>query len=63
MFPECKKVGELSKLEWINVQKRDLQEGLGLDGRIILEYIFEKQVLIQVIGLIRLNLGIIGEPF
>ena len=44
MEPEGKKVGMFSKLYQVNLQERDLYEGLGVDGRIILvlEWILTK---------------------
>ena len=47
-----------------NLQERDLWEGLGVDGRTILEQILKKYeyVSIQGTGLIWLRIGIIGEP-
>ena len=41
---------------------RDLWEGLGVDGRTILEWTLKRLVSMRVIGLIRLRIGIIGEP-
>ena len=38
------------------------EEGPGVDGRTILGWILKKQVSIRGIGLIRLRMGIIGEP-
>ena len=35
---------------------------LGVDGRTILEWILKKWVLIRGIGLVRLRIGITGEP-
>ena len=35
---------------------------LGVDGRTILEWILKKQISIRGIGMIRLRIGIIGEP-
>jgi hypothetical protein len=46
----------------LNLQERDLLEGLGVDGRTILEWILKKYVSIRGTGLIRLRIGIIGEP-
>ena len=43
--------------------KRDLYEGLGVDGRTILEWILMKWVSMRGIGLVHLRIGIIGEPF
>ena len=45
-----------------NLQERDLQEDLGIDGRIILELTLKRSVSMRVIGLDLLRLGIIGEP-
>ena len=42
--------------------ERDLNEGLGKDGRIILEWTLKRKVSMRVIGLIELRIGIIGEP-
>ena len=44
-------------------RKRDLQEGQGIDGRTILDWILGKWVPIGGIGLIQLRIVIIGEPF
>ena len=41
--------------------KRPL-EGLGVDGRTILEFILKKQVSTREIGFIRFRIGIFGEP-
>ena len=46
----------------INLQERDLWGGLGVDGRTILEWTLKRSVSIRVIVLIRLRIGIIGEP-
>jgi hypothetical protein len=46
----------------VNLQKGDLWEGLDVTGRIILEWILKKYTSIRGIGLIRLRIGIIGEP-
>ena len=54
-----KKVGLFSKL---NLQERDLSEGLALDRKRILEFIFTKWLSIRGIGLIWLRVWIIGEP-
>ena len=45
----------------VNLLDRDLQEGLGVDGRTILEWILKKWVSIRGIGLIRLRIKVIGE--
>jgi hypothetical protein len=41
--------------------ERNLKEGLGLDGRTILQCILKKSVSIREIGLIQLRIGIVGE--
>ena len=41
---------------------RDLQEGLGVEGRTILEWILKKWVSIREIWLIQLRIGITGDP-
>ena len=40
----------------------DLWGGLGVDGRTMLKWTLKRQVSMRVIGLIRLRIGIIGEP-
>ena len=45
-----------------NLQERDLQEGLGVNGRTILQWILNKELLTRGIGFIWLRIGIIGEP-
>ena len=40
---------------------RDHQEGLGGDGKTMLEWILKKWVSILVVGLVRLRIGTIGE--
>ena len=55
MWPDWKKVEVLLKSLPVNLQERDFYEGLGVDGRAILEY-----VSIQGIELIRFRVGIIG---
>ena len=42
--------------------KRPSLEGVGVDGSTILEWILKKWVSIRGIELIRLRIGIIGEP-
>ena len=44
------------------LQERILYEGLGVDGRTILEWTLKKQESIRRIALIGLRIGIIGEP-
>ena len=46
----------------INLQVRDLYEGLRVDGSIMLEWILKKWVSVQKTVLIWLWIGIIGEP-
>ena len=46
----------------LNLQKRDFYEGLGVNRGTILEWIFKKYTSIREIGLIRLSIGINGEP-
>ena len=41
---------------------KELWGGLGVDGRTILEWTLKREVSVRVIGLIRLRIGIIGEP-
>ena len=48
---------------YANLQQRILKEGLGVGGRTILEWTLKKWESIRGIGLIRLRIGIIGEPF
>ena len=43
-------------------QETDLQGGLGVDGRTILQWTLKRYVSVRGIGLIRLRIGIIGEP-
>ena len=43
-------------------KKKNLEGGLGVDGRTILEWILKKYVPKRGIGSILLNTGIIGEP-
>ena len=45
-----------------DVHESDFQEGLGIDGRTELEWIFKIQVLMRGIVLIRHRTGIIGDP-
>jgi hypothetical protein len=45
----------------IYLQERDLEGGLDVDGRTILEWIVKKLLSIQDIVLIRLRVEIIGE--
>ena len=54
----------LSNFEQENLLERDLYEGLGVDGRKILQWIIKRLVRVSIreIGLIRLRIGIIGEP-
>ena len=42
MKSEWKKVGVLSKFQQGHLQKRDLEEGLGVDERTIVEWILKK---------------------
>ena len=53
-----------SKFQQVNLQERQAyhQGALGVDGRTILEWTLKKQVSIREIGLIRLCIGIIGDP-
>ena len=44
------------------LRKRDLYEGLGVDGRTILECTLKKYVSMRGIGFIRLRTVVIGEP-
>ena len=37
-----RKVGVLSKFYQVNLQERDLQESLGVDGRTIIEWILKE---------------------
>jgi hypothetical protein len=46
----------------LNQQERDVQGGLGVDGRTILKWVLMKKVSIQGTGFIRLKIGTIGEP-
>ena len=41
----------------LHLQARDFYEGIGVDGRIIFEWILKKYVSIQEIGLVRLKLS------
>ena len=50
------KVGVLSKFSQVNLKERGLKEGLGEDGRTILEWILKKYVFILGIELIRLRI-------
>ena len=50
-----------SKLLQENLQEIDISEGLGVDGRTILELILKKYVPLREIGLIRLWIGITGD--
>ena len=56
MCPEWKMAGNIKR-------QTNQQEGQGLDGRTILEQILKKQMSVQGIELIRLRIGITGEPF
>ena len=42
MYPEWKKVGEFSTFYQVHLQEIYLLEGLGVDGRTILEWIVKK---------------------
>ena len=44
------------------LQERDLWGSLGVDGRTILEWTLKRWVSMRGIGLIRLRIGVIGEP-
>ena len=46
----------------VYLQERVLEEGLGVDGRTILERTLKKYVSIRGIGLMRLRIAIMGEP-
>ena len=46
----------------MKLHERDLWGGLGVDGRTILEWTLKRYVSMRGIGLIRLRIGIIGEP-
>jgi hypothetical protein len=50
------------KILTVNLLERDLWGGLGVDGRTILEWTLKRWVSMRGIGLIRLRIGIIGEP-
>ena len=50
------------KIDKLFKQARDLQEGLGVAGRAILEWILKKEISIRGIGSISLWMGITGEP-
>ena len=41
---------------------KDLWGDRGVDGRTILEWTLKREVSMRVIGLIRLRIGIVGEP-
>ena len=56
-FPEGD--GDLIREEF---QQRYLLGDLGVDGRTILEWTLKRWVSMRGIGLIRLRIGIIGEP-
>ena len=57
---EC--LQSLCGCKWqVNLQERELWEGLGVDGRTILERILKKYVSIRGIGLILLSIGIMGK--
>ena len=54
--------GNVFKLLARTPAERDLLESQGVDGRTLFEWILNKSVSIRGIGLIRLRIGIIGEP-
>ena len=58
MQPEWKMVGLLSKFSRV----RYILEGLGIDGRSILEWMLNKYVSILGFGFIRLRVGVFREP-
>ena len=60
VFWVWKKAGVPSKFQ-VNLQERDLLEGLGLDGRTILAWILQKYVSLRGIGQVRRRIGNIGE--
>ena len=57
-----KRSSSIFKILKVNLQERDLQEGLDVDGKTILEWILKKYMSIRGIELIQLGIGVIGEP-
>ena len=49
------------KFEQVRLQERDLKEGIGVNGKAILEWNLNKQLSIRGIGLIGVSVGLIGE--